>query len=102
MEWNFLFRVDHLNERGEERNLKGLIFTEGEQLPSLEQIQEFLISSGYEAEIKNPEKMVFTVPRANDPIEIKIVKLGNEKKAESDRELKMLSEQFMKKDPFGL
>lgn len=102
MEWNFLFRIDHLNETGEERNLKGLVYTKDDQLPTLDQIKQFLKSCGYNVDIKDPEQLIFFDPNPNDPIEIKIIQLGQKEKKHMDRELKMLAEQFMKRDPIGL
>lgn len=101
MEWNFLFRIDHLNETGEERNLKGLVYTNGDQLPTLEQIKKFLKSCGYNVDIKDAEQLIFFDPNPNDPVEIKIVQIGQKEKKHMDAELKMLAEQFMKKDPIG-
>lgn len=101
MEWNFLFRVDHLNEKGEERNLKGLIITEENQTPTTEQIQKFLQKSGYEVQLSDPERLLFVSPHSDDPVQISIVKLENEEEektesAESDRVLRLLSQQFRK------
>lgn len=96
MEWNFLFRVDHLNQTGEERNLKGLITTEGSQPPRPEQIQQFLKECGFEAQVEDPIRLIFRDPNPADPVKITIVRLDNEEKAESDRVLKLLSEQFGK------
>ncbi|MGC5324696.1 hypothetical protein [Brevibacillus sp. SYSU BS000544] len=98
MEWNFLFRVDHLNEKGEERNLKGLIITKENQSPTPEQIQQFLQKSGFHVQIHDPEKLVFLDQNQQDPVKITIVSLENEKqeKVESDRILKLLSQQFRK------
>lgn len=100
MEWNFVFRVDHLNTIGEERNLKGLVFTEGDQTPTLDQIKDFLSNSGYDVDIKDPERMIFADENPDDPIEIKIIQLGNKEKIDQDYALKLLAEQFRKKDPF--
>lgn len=102
MEWNFLFRIDHLNETGEERNLKGLVYTDEGKLPTQEQIKSFLKSCGYNVEIKDPEQLIFIDTNPKDPIEIKIIQLGQKEKKHMDAELRMLAEQFMKKDPIGL
>lgn len=102
VEWNFEFRIDHLNETGEERNLKGLVYTKDGELPELEQIRAFLKDSGYNVEVKNAEQLLFIDPNPNDPIEIKIVKFGSEDPQIHDPNLKLLAEQFMKRDPLGL
>lgn len=102
MEWNFLFRIDHLNEQGEERNLKGLVYTDDGALPSLEQIKQFLKDCGYNVDIKDPEQLIFFDPNPNDPIEIRIVQLGSKEKEHVDMDLRMLVEHFIKKDPIGL
>ncbi|MGD8190675.1 hypothetical protein ACQCN2_11915 [Brevibacillus ginsengisoli] len=98
MEWNFLFRVDHLNEKGEERNLKGIIITEENQTPTVEQIQKFLLNSGYQVELHDPEELIFMDHNQRDPIKITIVKMGNEmeEKVEPDRVIRSLSQQFRK------
>jgi hypothetical protein len=98
MEWNFQFRIDYLKEEGEERNLKGLIFTEGDATPSLDQIQAFLKKSGYnDVQIKDPNNLIFMDSNPQDPVEIKIVKMGNEQQADTDRFLRLLAEQFIKR-----
>lgn len=102
MEWNFLFRIDHLHEKGEERILKGLVYTEKEAFPKLDQIKKFLHGCGYKVEIEDPEQLIFLDPNPLDPIEIKIVEIGHNEKNQADLELKMLAEQFMKRDPIGL
>lgn len=96
MEWNFLFRVDHLNESGEERNLKGLISTEGTQSPRPEQIQRFLKECGFEVQVEDPERLIFKDANPKDPVKITIVSLGNEEEVQSEQVLKKLSEQFRK------
>lgn len=102
MEWNFEFRIDHLNETGEERNLKGLVYTKEDELPSVDQIKKFLHECGYNVEIENPEQLIFLDDNPLDPIQIKIIHLNNNKKQHVDRELRMLAEHFMKRDPIGL
>lgn len=102
MEWNFEFRIDHLNEQGEERNLKGLVFAEEGELPKLDQIKQFLNDCGYNVEVKDPEQLLFADPNPQDPIEIKIVNFGNKEQSVHDPHMKLLAEQFMKRDPIGL
>lgn len=97
MEWNFLFRIDHLNETGEERNLKGLVFTEGDKTPSVDQVMGFLKNCGYNVVIKNKEQLIFMDPNPKDPVEIKIVKLGNQEEPDEDLMLRLLAEQFRKR-----
>ncbi len=97
MEWVFQFRIDHLKEQGEERNLKGLIFTEGDQTPSLQQIQDFLQKCGYNAHVKDPNQLIFFDANPEDPVEIRIVKMGNEEEVDTDRFLKLLAESFIKR-----
>lgn len=97
MEWNFLFRLDHLNETGEERNLKGLVFTEEDKTPTIKQIMGFLKDCGYNVQIKDKENMIFFDPNPKDPVEIKIVKLGNQEEPDVDLMLRLLAEQFRKR-----
>jgi hypothetical protein len=99
MEWNFLFRIDHLNEKGEERNLKGTIFTDGEAPPSAEAIQVFLRQCGYNVGVEDKGQLVFRDSRPADPVEIRIVKLGNEERADHEAAVRAIAEQFRKQDP---
>ena len=99
VEWNFLFRIDHLNETGEERNLKGMLFTDGDAPPSAEAIQGFLRECGYNVGIADEGQLVFRDNRADDPVEIRIVKLGNEERANHDAAVRAIAEQFRKQDP---
>lgn len=95
MEWNFQFRIDHLKETGEERNLKGLIFTDGEQTPTPTQIVDFLQSMGYErVHLTDEARMQFMANEPNDPVLISIVQMGNPNKTFVDDHLKMLIEQI--------
>jgi hypothetical protein len=95
MEWNFLFRIDHLNEKGEERNLKGLVFTEGSAPPTSNQILQFLQKSGYDVSIHDPEQLIFMDNNPKDPVKITIMKLNREEEEYSqDQVLKLLAEQF--------
>ncbi|WP_134699490.1 hypothetical protein [Ammoniphilus sp. YIM 78166] len=96
MEWNFLFRVDYLNEKGEERNLKGLIFTDEGKAPTAEQIQEFLMESGYQVNIQDPQQLTFIDPNPSDPIKITVVKLHDEDDQVNDWAMRLLAEQFRK------
>ncbi|MBD2847854.1 hypothetical protein IDH44_21885 [Paenibacillus sp. IB182496] len=97
MEWNFVFRIDYLRQHGEERNLKGLIFTDGERPPTADQIEQFLRGSGYRgAQIKDPERLIFFDPNGDDPVEIRIVRLGNEERREDDRILRKLIDHLRK------
>ncbi|CAM3498066.1 hypothetical protein [Marinicrinis lubricantis] len=96
MEWNFLFRIDHLKETGEERNLKGLIVTENDQPPKVEQIQSFLRSCGYNADVQDAHKLIFRDSNPEDPVDIRIIQLEDQEVHETDRILKLISEQFIK------
>jgi hypothetical protein len=97
VEWNFQFRIDHLQVTGEERNLKGLVFTEDNQTPTVEQIMGFLKNCGYNVEVKDAEQMIFIDRNPKDPVEIKIVKLGNQEEPDVDFALRLLAEQFRKR-----
>ncbi len=99
MEWNFLFRIDHLKETGEERNLKGTLFTDGEAPPTAEEIQAFLRQCGYNVSVQDRGQLVFLDSRPSDPVEIRIVKLGNEERADHDAAVRAIAEQFRKQDP---
>ncbi|MVP01201.1 MULTISPECIES: hypothetical protein [Paenibacillus] len=94
MEWNFLFRVDHLNQKGEERNLKGLVFTEGKNPPSVNDIQSFLKECGFNVKVKDMNQLIFIDDNPQDPVQIRIVKMGNEQAEHHDAELRYLLEQF--------
>lgn len=96
MEWNFVFRIDYLLEHGEERNLKGVIFTDGDRLPTAREIQEFLHGSGYNVSIKDEGHLVFFDSNPAAPLEIRIIRLGNEEDHEDDRIQRLLAEQFRK------
>ncbi|MFD2673223.1 hypothetical protein [Marinicrinis sediminis] len=97
MEWNFLFRIDHLNETGEERNLKGLLFTADEQPPTVEAIQGFLKTCGYQVEVEDPQQLVFKDPNPEDPVEIRIVRLDDEQEEKTDMIVRKIAEQFQKR-----
>jgi len=99
MEWNFLFRIDHLNEKGEERSLKGTLFTDGDAPPSAQSIQSFLRECGYDVGIADEGQLVFRDDRAADPVEIRIVRLGNEEERHHDAAVRAIAEQFRKQDP---
>lgn len=94
MEWNFLFRVDHLNEKGEERNLKGLVFTDEGEAPTAEQIQNFLLESGYQVNIQDASQLTFIDSNPIDPIKITVVKLNEEDEQINDWAMRLLAEQF--------
>ncbi|WP_281887455.1 hypothetical protein [Paenibacillus sp. YYML68] len=96
MEWNFLYRIDHLNERGEERNLKGLIFTESDDKPTAAQLQTALQEGGYPVQIEDADNLVFLDPNPDDPMRITIVKFTNEEEPIRDGALMKLAEQFRK------
>ncbi|CAM4409860.1 hypothetical protein [Paenibacillus tarimensis] len=99
MEWNFVFRVDHLNKTGEERNLKGLLFTDDKNPPSAEAILTFLKDCGYDVRVKDAEQLIFQDENPDNPVEIRIVKLGNEEEMHSDTALRYLAEQFRRPGP---
>lgn len=99
MEWNFLFRIDYLNETGEERNLKGTLFTDGEHPPAQDDIIGFLRQSGYEVGVADVDRMIFRGTGVRGPIEIRIVKLGRGKEEHDDAFVRALAEQFRKQDP---
>ncbi|XEC95467.1 hypothetical protein AB6A23_02510 [Paenibacillus tarimensis] len=95
MEWNFLFRIDYLKEHGEERNLKGLLFTGDTMPPGPDEILAFLEGSGFRnMRIRDAERLVFEGGDPDNPVQIRIVKLGNEEEADGDRILRLLAEQF--------
>jgi len=94
-----LFRIDHLNETGEERNLKGTLFTDGDAPPSARSIQSFLRKCGYNVGIADEGQLVFRDDRPADPVEIRIVKLGNEEQPNHDAAVRAIAEQFRKQDP---
>ncbi|RXZ79985.1 hypothetical protein EBB07_20745 [Paenibacillaceae bacterium] len=97
MEWNFLFRIDYLKEHGEERNLKGVIFTEHSDPPELDQIQDFLRGAGYPGiAVQDSSRLLFADHDPINPIEIRIVKLGNEEDVDNDEMLRLLAKQFMR------
>lgn len=89
-----MFRIDYLKVKGEERNLKGLVFTEDDKTPTVEQIKDVLHDYGYHVEVKDKEQMIFADLNREDPVEIRIVKLGNQEEPEVDFVLKLLAEQF--------
>lgn len=100
MEWNFLFRIDYLKTKGEERNLKGVIFTDDEQPPTSAQILRFLKECGYQVEVKDSAKLLFVDPNPDNPVHISIVQLGNHDKPNNeDSIIKTISEQFRKDYP---
>lgn len=99
MEWNFLFRIDYLNVTGEERNLKGMLFTDDEQPPAADAILGFLKRSGYEVSVADAGRMIFRGTGGGEPIEIQIVKLGRGKEEHDDTFVRQLAEQFRKQDP---
>lgn len=100
MEWNFRFRIDVLNERGEERELKGTLFTAGEEEPpSPEAIVGFLRQSGYAIDAVDGEHLIFRGSREGEPIEIRIVQLGSGEEPDGDLLVRKLAEQFRKPDP---
>lgn len=98
MEWRFLFRIDYLNVTGEERNLKGTLYTEGNTPPSPDDILRFLHQSGFDVKLRDREKLIF-FRDGEDPLEIRIVKLGNEEHEHDDWALRKIVEQFQKQDP---
>lgn len=95
-EWTFLFRIDHLNVKGDERNLKGVLFTEKGQTPTPGHILDFLTGCGYRVALKDPKHLIFTDDNPADPLEIRIVKVGNDGQDEHDPVVKMIAEQFIR------
>ena len=96
-EWRFLFRIDYLNVTGEERNLKGTLYTDGRP-PTPEEILGFLRQSGFDVEVRDREHLVF-FRGGDDPLEIRIVRIGNEEREQDDAALKAILEQFRRQDP---
>ena len=100
MEWNFLFRLDDLKEQGEERDLKGVIFTEGEELPTVEQIEDFLRETGYAVQLQDDRQLTFLDHNRENPVKITIVKLERadlqQEEMQPDLALRLLAEQFRK------
>jgi hypothetical protein len=96
-EWRFLFRIDHLKVTGEERNLKGTLYTDGRP-PTPDDILKFLRSSGFDVDFSDREHMVF-FRGGDDPLEIRVVKIGNEEREHDDAALMAILEQFRKRDP---
>jgi len=96
-EWRFVFRIDYLNVKGEERNLKGTLYTDGRP-PTPEEILQFLRSSGFDVDFRDREHLVFRRDGDN-PLEIRVVKIGNQEREHDDAALKAILEQFRKRDP---
>lgn len=96
-EWRFVFRIDYLNVAGEERNLKGTLYTDGKP-PTPEDILGFLRQSGFDVKVRDREHLVF-YREGENPLEIRIVKIGNEEREHDDAALKAILEQFRKQDP---
>ena len=91
-EWRFLFRIDDLNVTGEERNLKGTLYTDGRP-PTPEEILGFLRRSGFEVDVSDREHLVF-FRGGDNPLEIRIVNIGSEEREHDDAALKAILEQF--------
>jgi hypothetical protein len=96
-EWRFVFRIDYLNVTGEERNLKGTLYTDGRP-PTPEEILGFLRRSGFDVDVRDREHLVF-FRGGDDPLEIRIVKLGSDEREHDDAVLMAILEQFRKRDP---
>lgn len=96
-EWRFVFRIDHLNVTGEERNLKGTLFTDGEP-PTPDDILGFLRQSGFDVNVRDRGHPVF-FRDGDDPLEIRIVKIGSGGREHDDAALRAIVEQFRKRDP---
>jgi hypothetical protein len=96
-EWRFLFRIDYLNVTGEERDLKGTLYTDGEP-PTPEDILGFLRQSGFDVKVRDRGRLVF-FREGDDPLEIRIAKIGSGEREHDDAALRAIVEQFRKRDP---
>lgn len=97
MEWNFLFRLDYLKAKGEERNLKGVLFTHDDKLPTIVDLQNFLLDTGYQVDLKDAGQLIFIDNHPQNPVEIRIVDIRSadaEEEIKPDLWLRRLAEQF--------